>query len=84
MIKGQRRSQLYGLKGLMITFDATIIKLKKRDIRHQKRFDEADLVSYSLISIYSDIVDCDRVALGDNSSKIGIRELAISSCRVTW
>lgn len=71
-------SQLYVLKGFTVTFDATINKLKKRDIRPWERFVEIDLFAYSFINIISDGVGCEWVTCGDNSSKFGIEVPAAS------
>lgn len=72
-------SQLYVLEGLTITFDATITKLRKIDIKPRESFDGADLVDYDLISIDFDEVGCDRIAHSDNSSKFGIEKPDTSS-----
>lgn len=74
LIKEQIRSQLYVLKGSMITSDVVDPKLKKSDMRPQEVFGEADFFAYGLISVNLDGVDCDQVANSGNSSKFGIEE----------
>lgn len=54
----------------MIMFDAAITKLKKIAIRFQERFGEADLVAYTLISIYLDKVSCDNSSKFDSTNGV--------------